>query len=231
MAEILAKLSPIDPNPGLKDKVYSALKQAISKMDIYDGENPPKLDERKLADDLNVSRTPIREAITKLEQEGLVEVLPRRGAFVVRMSKKQIIEIIHIWAALESMAARMATQVASDKELASLREMLAKHSSNKKIKFDIDEYSQTNLAFHQKIINLSKCQMLIDMTEPLFIHVRAIRRKTITERDRAVKSIVDHMKIIEAIESRNANLSEKLVKKHALKLADHVKKYVNYLPE
>jgi len=229
MAGGLTKLMPIDPNPGLKDKVYNSLKQAISGMDIYNGDNPPKLDERKLADDLNVSRTPIREAITKLEQEGLVEVLPRRGAFVVRMSKKQIIEIIHIWAALESMAARMATEVATDSELATLRDMLAKHNDNNKI--DIDEYSQTNLAFHQKIITLSKCQRLIDMTDALFIHVRAIRRKTIAEHDRAVKSIVDHMKIIEAIESRNANLSEKLVKTHALNLAEHVKKYVNYLPE
>lgn len=229
MADSLSKLMPIDPNPGLKDKVYFSLKQAIAAMDIYNGNSPPKLDERKLADDLNVSRTPIREAITKLEQEGLVEVLPRRGAFVVRMSKKQIIEIIHIWAALESMAARMATEVATDTELATLREMLAKHNDNNK--FDIDEYSQTNLEFHQKIITLSKCQMLIDMTDALFIHVRAIRRKTIAERDRAVKSIVDHMKIIEAIESRNPNLSEKLVKTHALNLAEHVKKYVNYLPE
>ena len=227
----LAKLSPINPDPGLKDKVYISLKQAISKMDIYSGEIPPKLDERKLADDLNVSRTPIREAITKLEQEGLVEVLPRRGAYVVRKTKAEIIEIIHIWAALESMAARMATQVATDKEIASLREMQVKHNNTGTIKFQIDEYSQTNLAFHQKIIQLSKCRMLIDMTETLFIHMKAIRRKTIAERDRVIKSVVDHMKIIEAIESRNAGKSEKLVKEHALKLAEHVKEYVNYLPE
>ena len=231
MANLLTPLMPIDPNPGLKDKVYEALKQAISKMDIYDGKDSPKLDERKLAQDLKVSRTPIREAITKLEQEGLVEVLPRRGAFVVRKSKHEIIEIIHIWAALESMAARLATQNATDNELSTLRKMQSKHNNRKKLKFDIDEYSQTNLAFHQTIVNLSQCQMLIDMAEPLFIHVKAIRRKTIAERDRAIKSIVDHMKIIEAIESRNANQAEKLVKEHALKLAEHVKKYVDYLPE
>lgn len=226
----LTNLTPINPNPGLKDKVYDALKQAISKMDIYSGDNPPKLDERKLAEELNVSRTPIREAITKLEQEGLVEIIPRRGAFVVRKMKKEIIEIIYIWAALESMAARLATEVASDKELASLRKLLTEHDDNT-VQSHIDEYSETNLAFHQKIINLSKCQLLSDMSEILFIHVKAIRRRTIGERDRAVKSIVDHMKIIEAIESRDANNSEKLVKEHALKLAEHVKKYVNYLPE
>ena len=82
--------------------------------DIYAHREEMRLDERQLSQALGVSRTPIREAMTLLEQEGFLRTVPRRGVFIVRKTKKQIIEIIEIWAALESMAARLATINASD---------------------------------------------------------------------------------------------------------------------
>lgn len=85
------QLRPVKANPGLTDKVYVALRDAISRMDIYRGDEPPKLDERYLAESLGVSRTPVREALSRLEQEGLVMSIPRRGAFVVRKTKREII--------------------------------------------------------------------------------------------------------------------------------------------
>ena len=117
------QLDPVKTNPGLKDKVYVALRDAIARMDIYQGAEAPKLDERYLAESLGVSRTPVREALSRLEQEGLVRSIPRRGAFVVRKTKKEILEVIQVWAAIESMAARLATAVASDEELRGLRKM------------------------------------------------------------------------------------------------------------
>src|SRR3546814_2855810 len=90
-------------------------------MDIYGHHGEVRLDERQLSQDLGVSRTPIREAISLLEQEGFVRSVPRRGIFVVRKTKAEIIEMIYIWAALESMAARLATERASDDALASPR--------------------------------------------------------------------------------------------------------------
>jgi len=223
------KLRPIDVSPVLKDRVYEALREAIAEMDIYSGEEPPKLDERKLAEELGVSRTPIREAITCLEQEGLVVSYPRRGAFVVRKTREEILEIIMVWAALEGMAARMATEQASDEELASMRKMFAIFDGSNEAKAHIDEYSDTNIEFHQRLIQLSKCKLLIDIADGLFIHMRAIRRKTIGERDRATESIIDHMRIIEALETRDATKSERLVREHAMYLADHVRQYVDYL--
>ena len=77
-------------------------------MDIYDHDREIRLDERQLSDKLGVSRTPIREALTLLEQEGFIRLQPRRGIFVVRKTKTEIVEMIQVWAALESMAARMA---------------------------------------------------------------------------------------------------------------------------
>ena len=198
-------------------------------MDIYaDGESA-KLDERRLAEELGVSRTPIREALSRLEQEGLVETIPRKGTFVARKSKEEILEMISVWAALESMAARLATRVASDAEIGELRELFVTFESEERPQARIDEYSDTNIRFHQKIISLSKSALLKQMTDSLFVHMRAIRAQTITERDRADRSIIDHLHIIEAIEARDTELAERLVREHSFGLADHINNYVAYL--
>ena len=88
------KVQPLEVNFSLKDKVYDALRQAIMSMDIYAVKDELRLDERQLAEDLGVSRTPIREAITRLEQEGFVRVAQRKGVFVVRKTKAEILEMI-----------------------------------------------------------------------------------------------------------------------------------------
>ena len=228
-SDLGVRLKPLDLYPGLKDAVYQSLRDAISEMDIYSGAEPPKLDERKLAEELGVSRTPIREAISRLEQEGLVATYPRRGAFVIRKTKQEIIEVITVWAGLEGIAARLVTENASDEEIASMREMFSTFDDTDEARAHIDEYSSTNIAFHQRVIELSKCKLLIDIADGLFVHMRAIRRKTIGERDRASESIIDHMRIIKSLEARDATMAEQLVREHAMYLADHVKKYVDYL--
>ena len=98
-------VEPIAFLTSLKEQTYEALKRAIMSMNIYEMSEAPKLDERHLAAGLGVSRTPVREALARLEQEGLVQTIPRRGVFVVRKTKQEIIEIVTAWAALESMAA------------------------------------------------------------------------------------------------------------------------------
>ena len=223
------KLRPLNVNVVLKDKVYEALKAAILAMDIYADEEPPKLDERRLAEDLGVSRTPIREALSRLEQEGLVLNIPRRGAFVVRKTKKEILEMICVWSALEGLAARMATMRASDEELAELRELFVTFKDSEGASAHIDEYSSKNITFHQAIIKLSKCDLLVEIAEGLFIHMRPIRSRTIREGQRLRDSIVDHMHIIEALENRDAELSEKYVREHTNDLQEHVHDYVDWL--
>ena len=84
---------------------YEALRKAILAMDVYHSDADLRLDEKTLAADLGVSRTPVREALARLEHEGLVRILPRRGVYIVRKSKAEIVEMITVWAALESMAA------------------------------------------------------------------------------------------------------------------------------
>ncbi len=230
MATATAQLDvqPIQADYSLKDRIYVSLKQAITSMNIYAEDAELRLDERELSDKLTISRTPIREALARLEQEGLVRIVPRKGVYIVRKTKQEILEMITVWAALEGMAARLITLNASDQEIASLRRLFATFRGDQ-IEAHIDEYSDTNIKFHQTILSLSKCELLKEMADNLFVHMRSIRARTIQEDDRANRSIVDHLHIIEALESRDTELAERLVREHTLNLAAHVERNVDYL--
>jgi len=221
-------IAPLDDVSTFKNRAYAALRDVIVSLDIYDSRGEVRLDERRLAQDLGVSRTPVREAMAQLEREGFVRSVPRRGIYVVRKSKKEVIEMITAWAALESMAARLITERAGNEEIATLRKMFAKFE-NGTLHAKLDEYSEVNIEFHQTIIRMSKNGVLISLAGNLFTHMRMIRRKTIGEQDRADRSIRDHMNIIEALERRDSVRAEELVRQHALGLAEHVAKYADYL--
>ena len=229
-AEAIARIAiaPLDDVSTFKNRAYAALRDVIVSLDVYDSRGEVRLDERRLAQDLGVSRTPVREAMAQLEREGFVRSVPRRGVYVVRKSKKEVIEMITAWAALESMAARLITQIASDEEIAQLRKMFAKFE-NGTLHAKLDEYSEVNIEFHQSIIRMSRNGVLISLAENLFTHMRMIRRKTIGEEDRADRSIRDHMNIIEALERRDTVRAEDLVRQHALGLAGHVAQHADYL--
>lgn len=226
MATVSLELERVEDGFVLRNRIYESLKKAILSVDIYSDDF--RLDERRLAEDLGVSRTPIREALGRLEHEGLVRTVPRRGAFVARKSKKEILEMIMVWAALESLAARLITQRASDREIAGLRKMFATFHDSK-VQARIDEYSDTNIRFHQALFQISHCELLNKMTENLFLHLRWIRMRTISDKDRARRSIIDHMNIIEALEARDADLAERLSREHTLNLAAHVAENVDWL--
>lgn len=230
MNEVVPKLTvePLNTTFSFRNQAYESLKRAITQMDIYGHRGAIRLDERQLSQDLGVSRTPIREAMSLLEQEGFVRTEPRRGIFVVRKTKAEITDMIYAWAALESMAARLATKVASAEAIASLRNLFTSFESSHP-KEHMDEYSEANIAFHQAIIRLGGCKMIEDMTKNLFIHMRAIRQATIVQDNRADRSMMDHLAIIEALEQRDTEKAEQLVRRHTLDLAAHVERYCTYL--
>ena len=88
------------------------------------------------------------------------------------------------------------------------------------------EYSEANIKFHQAIIGLGKCPLIVEITNGLFFHMRAIRQRTIFEQDRAKRSIVDHKEIVAALEARDTDRAERLVREHTLRLRDHVERFV-----
>jgi DNA-binding GntR family transcriptional regulator len=221
-------VEPIATPASFKSRAYTALKNVIVSLDVYRQRSEVRLDERRLAQDFGISRTPVREAMAQLEREGFVRSVPRRGIYVVRKTKREVIEMITAWAALESMAARLITENAGDDDIASLRTMFTKFE-NGELHARLDEYSEVNIEFHQTIIRMSRNSVLIALAENLFTHMRMIRMKTIGEKDRADRSIHDHMHIIEALEARDTARAEELVRTHALGLAEHVAKYADYL--
>lgn len=212
----------IAPEASFKNKAYEALKDAILKMDIYASPEPVMLDERALSEHLGVSRTPIREAIAMLEQDGFVKTVPRRGIVVVRKTKIEVVDMIRAWAALESMAARLITTTARKKDISALRTFFKDFDKDRLPQDHISEYSKANIAFHQALISLSESQVLVDMTNDILLHVRGYRQLTIGREERMSASLTEHMAIIEALEERDTELAEKLARDHTLKLATYV---------
>jgi DNA-binding GntR family transcriptional regulator len=213
------------PEETYKTKVYNALKRAIIDMDIYSTREPTWIDERPLSESLGVSRTPIREAVAMLEQQGFVKSMPRRGIMVLKKTKREVVEMIQVWAALEGMAARLVTQHASDADIARLRALFKEFNEGHKPADYLSEYSTANIRFHQTIIELTGSGVLAEMTQNLLLHVRGIRQMTIGRGDRATRSIQDHLAIIEALEKRDTELAEKLAREHTLGLAAYVEEH------
>lgn len=246
--------SPARPPTGLRpivgatltERAYEELHRAIASLPIYDGTHDGHLDERALAAQLGISRTPVREALLRLESEGIVRTVPRRGVYVVRKTKEEIIEVILASAALESMAARLAATRASDAEIAALRnEFLdvlgprgpaeepgrseAVPAGTVPPEIAIDEYSALNVTFHQRIVDLARSELFSQHVARLQLHMRAIRTTAMGDAGRLGRSVVDHTHIVEALEHRDADLVEAHVRQHALDLADHVRQHAHGL--
>ncbi len=214
------KLGPLDMSAGLRRLATDAIKRAITEMDIYGHPGDIRLDERQLSQDLGVSRTPIREALGFLEQEGFVRSVPRRGVFVVRKSKAEILDMILVWAAIESMAARLAAERGTTAQQQALRTLFSAFESDPSA--HLHEYSQANMEFHKAIIRMGGCTLMTELTDTLFIHMRAVRAVTMGWDDRARRSLADHLNIIAALEQRDADLAERLVREHTFGLAAHI---------
>src|SRR3546814_15274890 len=123
------------------------------------------------------------------------------------------------WAALESMAARLAAERATSEELHALRQIFEQFEDEAPAEH-MSEYSEANVAFHQTILRLSRSPLAAEMTENLFAHVRAIRNVSLRQHDRATRSIAEHQQIIAALEPRDGELAERLSRDHTLGLAE-----------
>jgi DNA-binding GntR family transcriptional regulator len=220
-------VEPLELGIGLRKQACEAIKRAIMQMDIYGHHEDIRLDERQLSQDLGVSRTPIREALSILEQEGFVRAIPRRGIHVVRKTKREIVEMITVWAAIESMAARLAAPRVTPHDIDELRALGEAYQDDPDA--HIHEYSDANMDFHKAIIRLGGVELMSALTDTLFIHMRAVRAVTMTQDNRARRSVVDHRAIIAALAEHDADRAARLVREHTMGLAGHVERHGDFL--
>ena len=178
-----------------------------------------------MSEELGISRTPVREALgAPGAGGGSLRSRPARGVFIKRKSMDEILEMIVTWAALESMAARLATQHASDKRKSQLCAGWRPSSARTRSRRISTSTPKPTSSSTSASSNLSKCAMLKDIADGLFLHMRAIRNRAMAEGDRIRRSVVDHMHIIEALEDRDADLASELVREHTMRLHAHVRR-------
>jgi DNA-binding GntR family transcriptional regulator len=219
-------ISPIAQPASLADVVYDSLKELILTAEFDPNQ---KLDERTLAQQLGISRTPLREAIHKLVAEGFLRVEPRRGVFVNEKSKKEIVEILYVRAALESMGARLATEHVTEDDVARLRQTFASFAPDT-VERHTDEFSVANVVFHEQVLELSRCTKLVELASHIRDHMRMVRILTMRAGGRATNALAEHLQIIEALEKRDPDLAASRMREHILGLAHHVERTVGRFP-
>ncbi|BAI81066.1 transcriptional regulator, GntR family [Deferribacter desulfuricans SSM1] len=196
----------------LREKIADRIRADIIKGVYKDGE---RLIEPKLAENLGISRTPVREALRQLENEGFIEIIPRKGAVVKRMTLDDVDNLYMIKANLEGLAARQAIKYISDndiKEMERLNErflLLAKRDEDV-----VEEYLKYNVDFHNVFIQLSKNDKLIEILEGLSKNFQRIKGMLISKSERALKAYNEHLEIIKAFQSRDPNKAEMKVRWH-----------------
>jgi len=220
-------MSPlIDPknsrNITKKEMAYNAIKQDILNNKLPSG---TFLIERELCKVLNVSRTPVREALHQLGSEGLVEFIPGKGAFVSGISYEDIIEVYDLREVLEGLATRMFTLHATQSEIEEL-DKLYEHIEIALKRDNIEELVKYDVAFHKCIVEGCRNSRLKAMIKNINDQIERITNTIKKDKVRARTTAVHHKSIINAIKQKDAVLAESKMREHILDSKNyHLKKY------
>ncbi len=206
------RLIPIrlDNYKPLREMVFESLREAIIQGRLKPGE---RLMEIQLADEMGVSRTPIREAIRKLELEGFVVMVPRKGAYVAGISVKDIVDVFEVRAALEALAAGLAAERITPDELEELERSLVVISEVSS-KEDIDAIVETDTSFHELIYRASRNERLFQIVIHLKEQIQRFRTTSLSQPGRSKDALEEHRKMVEAISDRNIELAQALAREH-----------------
>ena len=197
----------------LGQDVFEYLKNAIIDQTIEPGS---RLVESKIADMLGISRTPLREALHKLEREDWIEKNPSGGFQVVTLTKDDIEETFGIRSVLEAYAARLAAENHKGKDLLPLEKKMKEYQKCLELK-DSDKLQKINTQFHDLLYALSKSPKLIKMIDQLRAQISRFRQIILKQTEYAHKSNEDHIQMLEAIKNRDGEAVEQLVRQHIIK--------------
>ena len=208
------RLLPIrlDSYKPLREVVAETLREAIVNGTLNPGE---RLMEIQLAEELGVSRTPVREAIRKLELEGFVIMIPRRGTYVADLSIRDINEVFEIRTALDVLAAGLAVERITEDELEQLERLLVEiGKSIEGDEIDIDKIVETDSQFHDVLYKASRNDRLVGIINNLREQITRFRSISMQYPGRMKVSVEEHRQLVEAIAERNTELAQQIAREH-----------------
>lgn len=200
----------LDNYKPLREIVFETLREAIISATLKPGE---RLMEIQLAEEMGVSRTPVREAIRKLELEGFVVMVPRKGAYVAGISMKDIADVFEIRAALESLAAGLAAERITEEELEQLERILVKIGECVK-KNDLVQLIEVDTEFHDTLYKACRNERLVQIVSNLREQIQRARTASLSTPGRMKDALEEHKKIVEAVSERNVELAQLLAREH-----------------
>lgn len=200
----------LDSYKPLRDLVLEAIREAIMNGSLQPRE---RLMEIQLAEELGVSRTPVREALRKLELEGFIVMVPRKGAYVSDLSMKDIADVFEIRAALEGLAAALAAERITEDELEAMERLLVE--KGEAIQQDnIDKLVEVDTKFHEAMYKASRNERLSSIISNLREQIQRFRLTSLSVPGRKKESLEEHRNIVEAIQARDVQLARQLAQEH-----------------
>ncbi len=204
----------------LRGRVFHKLRE-----DILNGKykEHEELKEVAIGEELGVSRTPVREAFRQLELEGLIQIVPNKGAYVTGITAKDVKDIYMIRSSLEGMCARLATEYITPEQLEEIEEnvyLASYHAS----KGHMEQMAELDNRFHHILYEACDSKMLQNLLQDFHQYVIRIRRKTLSTRERGIASNEEHRRIMEAIKDKNPDEAEKLATRHMINAYDNMVK-------
>ena len=183
-----------------------------------------ELRETTIGEELGVSRTPVREALRQLELEGLVTIVPNKGAYVTGISKKDVHDIYKIRSMLEGLCARWATEHITREQLDNLEETLCltEYHTEKK---NYDKLYELDSLFHEQLYEAGGSRILNHVLSDFHDYVKMVRKATISTSSRSVTSTEEHRAIFEAIRDQDADRAEALAKEHVKHTIESIRAY------
>ncbi len=202
----------------LRGRVFHKLREDIINGKYAVGE---ELREVAIGEELGVSRTPVREAFRQLELEGLIQIIPNKGAYVVGISAQDVKDIYAIRSLLEGLCARWATEHITDEMMDEMEENVYLAEFHAK-KGHMEQLTQLDNRFHDILYEACSSKILEKELKAYHEYVLRVRRRALMDEKRAIHSIAEHKSIMEAIKAKNADLAESLAHQHMVNASENM---------
>lgn len=210
----------VDDKHSLGSRVFHTIRE-----NILSGKYAPneELKEKTIGEELGVSRTPVREALRQLELEGLVSIIPNKGAYVVGISRKDMQDIYEIRCRLEGLCARWAAEHITKEQLDELEEIVFRADFHAK-KGNAEHLVELDNQFHETLYKAADSKELQRVLSDFHHYLQRVRKITLMDTNRAVESNKEHMMIVEALKEHDAEKAEKLASRHIFSTAENMER-------